>query len=138
MCPMCRVEVETVGHALWSCSTTQDVWMEGNTKIQKSTSDEDAFSHIFLKLLNRLEDLDFDLVACTAWQIWLRQNILVFEGEFTHPKIVAQAAGNELAFHLQVSQRANGGRRKSCQQANEKWKAPPMGIVKLNWDAAID
>ena len=25
LCPMCRLEVETVGHALWSCSAACDV-----------------------------------------------------------------------------------------------------------------
>ncbi|XP_059429178.1 uncharacterized protein LOC132162990 [Corylus avellana] len=56
----------------------RDVWLECNAKIQKSTSDEDDFGHILMKLLDRLEDSDFDQVACIARQVWLRRNKLVF------------------------------------------------------------
>jgi hypothetical protein len=52
------------------------------------------FSNILLKLFDRLMVKDFDIVACIARQIWLRRNKMVFEGEFTRPKVVFQVAGD--------------------------------------------
>ncbi|XP_059445337.1 uncharacterized protein LOC132177129 [Corylus avellana] len=78
LCPICCMEEEIVGHVLWSCPAARDVWMEGNVKIHKSSSDEDTFCHILQKLSERLTGDDFDLVACVARQIWLRRNRVVF------------------------------------------------------------
>lgn len=66
LCPICYLEVETVGHALWSCSAARDVWLESNVSIQKSCSKEDGFSNILLKLCNRLKIIDWELVAGIA------------------------------------------------------------------------
>jgi hypothetical protein len=111
LCPVCLMEVETIGHALWSCTTACNVWMEMSAKTHKSISKEDDFSHILLCLLDRLEESEFGKVACTTRQIWLKSNKLVFEGLFTHPKIVAKTAAYQMEFYLKVSiQGANGNR----------------------------
>jgi ribonuclease HI len=138
LCPVCCREVETVGHALWSCSAARDVWLESNVCIQKSCSEEDAFCNILLNLCDRLKIKDWEQVGGIARQIWLRRNKLVFEGEFTHPKIVYQCAVDQLEFHRQVSQGDSGQINGETQSEVEKWKPPPRGTVKLNWDAAID
>ena len=120
LCPVCLMEVETVGHALWSCTVARDVRVEMSTKTQKSISDENEFSYILLQLLDKLEELEFEKVACTAQQIWLRRNKLVFEGLFTHPKTVAIIAMEQLNFHLKVSlQNANGNRPQTRPRAGE-------------------
>lgn len=51
LCPICRREAETVGHALWSCPAAQDVWHGCRRKIQKSATDEMSFQDIFEGLL---------------------------------------------------------------------------------------
>jgi hypothetical protein len=61
-----EVEVETVGHALWSCLAVQDVWLECNVSIQKSCSVEEGFTTIMLKLCDRLEMTDWELVVDIA------------------------------------------------------------------------
>jgi hypothetical protein len=138
LCPICSLEVEIVGHALWSCSAARDFWAEINGKIQKSTSDEDEFSFILLRMLNKLEGPNFDIFTCIAWQIWFRRNKLVFEGFFTHSKKVAQIAKEQLDFYIQVAQWKNEGRRSSSSQTVDKWTTPNKGIVKINWAAALD
>jgi hypothetical protein len=62
----------------------------------------------------------------------------VFEGEFTHPKVIFQLASDQLEFHRKVTQGVKGKTSGAKKQDIEKWKPPPRGIVKLNWDAAID
>lgn len=62
----------------------------------------------------------------------------MFEGEFTHSKVVFQIAGDQLEFHRQVTQGSKGKIIGTKQQDVERWKPPPKGIVKLNWDGTID
>jgi ribonuclease HI len=138
LCPVCHSEVETVGHALWSCTATRDVWLECTERIQKSCSKEDAFCNILQKLFDRLEVEDCGKVACIARQVWLRRNKMIFEGVFTYLRKVFQTATDQLEFYLQVSQDVNCKGREKHPPANERWKTPPKGIMKLNWDAAID
>ncbi|XP_059440747.1 LEAF RUST 10 DISEASE-RESISTANCE LOCUS RECEPTOR-LIKE PROTEIN KINASE-like 1.1 [Corylus avellana] len=84
LCPICQLEVVSMGHALWSCPASQDVWLAYMRRIQKTTSEDDDFLNIFEKLLGRLEEDEINLVACVVRQIWLRRNMMVFEGVFPH------------------------------------------------------
>lgn len=137
LCPICQMEVETVGHVLWSCPAARDVWMEGNIRFQKSCSEEDNFSSIILRLRERLTEEDFDLMACLARQIWLRRNKMVFEDKFSHPKLVFKAACDQLEFHKQACQGVQGVSQLTRATGEVTWQPPPRGISKLNWDAAI-
>jgi hypothetical protein len=92
----------------------------------KSTSEEDEFSYIFMRLMDRLEGPNFDKLVCTAQQIWIRRNKLVFEREFTHPKIIAQVAVDQLEFHVKVNQRPESGEWGKRNQ-DEKCKVPRLG-----------
>jgi hypothetical protein len=65
-CMEVEVEVEMVGHALWSCLAVRDVWLECNVSIQKSCSAEEGFTTIMLKLCDRLEMTDWELVVDIA------------------------------------------------------------------------
>jgi hypothetical protein len=35
-CPICKTEMETVNHSIWSCQSARDVWLECPLKIQKT------------------------------------------------------------------------------------------------------
>jgi ribonuclease HI len=142
LCPICKGDIETVGHALWSCPAAQDVWHECPRKIQKSTSDQTSFLDIFEGLLNRLDDEEMDLVASTARQVWLRRNQWVFDAKFLAPTHVVQRAADQ----LESAKKCGSGTRTTRQQerapsgprVSEKWKVPPWGFLKCNWDAALD
>jgi ribonuclease HI len=136
LCLVCFLEIETAGHALWSYSGARDMWTKMSAKTHKSTSEEDEFSYILMRLMNRLEGPDFNKLLCTARQIWIRRNKQVFEGEFTHPRVVAQAVVDQLEFHVKVNQGYERGEQ--GRQIEDEWTAPRLGYVKINWDAALD
>jgi hypothetical protein len=92
----------------------------------KSTSEEDEFFYILMRLMDRLEGPDFHKLVCKSWQIWIRQNKLVFEREFTHLKIVAQVAVDQLEFHVKLNQRPESGEWGKRNQ-DEKCKAQRLG-----------
>jgi hypothetical protein len=96
LCPICGLELEMVGHCLWSCSSAQDLWWEGPSVIQKSACVEDTFMNIFLNLHDKLSEEDLQLVAFTARLIWLRRNEVVFGGELTAPPIIFKRAKDQL------------------------------------------
>jgi hypothetical protein len=138
LCPICGLEVEMVGHILWSCAAARDVWSECKACIQKCCSEEVDFRIVLMKLMDKLEVKDFELVVVIARQIWLRRNKLVFEGEFTPLKRVFTIASDQLGFRRQVTDGKKHETHGSRQQDVVSWKPPARGMVKLNWDAAVD
>ena len=54
LCPLCRNATETVGHIIWSCESSKDVWAECCHSLQKCSSDEEGFLKILEKLASKL------------------------------------------------------------------------------------
>ena len=46
-CPIYSNDIETLGHIIWSCLVSRDVWPENVMSIQKRTSDEIEFCELF-------------------------------------------------------------------------------------------
>lgn len=69
LCPICGSETETLGHILWSYSSTRDVWTKCNKNIHKCSSDDDGSLNIFDKLMGRLGEEEMQMVAIVARQI---------------------------------------------------------------------
>jgi hypothetical protein len=70
---------------------------------------------------------DFIIAATLACYVLLRRNSLVFEGVFTSPHALITQTEAALDLYQQVHKRDVylGG-------------TPPLGVVKLNWDASLD
>ncbi|XP_059429159.1 uncharacterized protein LOC132162969 [Corylus avellana] len=129
---------ETVGHILWTCPFAVDVWTECMMSIQKCTSYDDSFVNIWLMLSKRMEEDGMQLVAVIARLIWLRRNKVIFSGEFQSPFVLYRMAQEQVVQF----QRAGTSRcvQRVPQQTHDvqRWKKPPFGAVKFNWDAAVD
>lgn len=82
LCPISGLENETIGHILWSCPSTMDVWMECVLEIHKCTTSGDDFIHIVEKLMDRLNLDQMQRMATLARLIWLRRNSVIFVGNF--------------------------------------------------------
>lgn len=107
--------METLGHALWSCPAARDVWLECHRKIKKSRSDEDEFINIIDHLSERLDAEEMELVVCTARQIWLKRNKVIFGDEFVAPSMVMQRARDQLEAHSKAEYRKEGLQERSHQ-----------------------
>jgi hypothetical protein len=68
------------------------VWLENRKPLQKCTSDEIDFGQLYHMLGERLDAEEFQRFAFVARQLWFRQNMVVFGGEFTSPSRVNQIA----------------------------------------------
>jgi hypothetical protein len=140
-CPICKSETETVGHSLWSCPAAKDVWMECPVRIQKSPGDEDDFSAIFERLMERLSAEELRMMIFVARQIWFRRNDVVFNEEFRPPEKLIQAARTQMEQHDQATaqwKEVDLPLGKICNRTHVRWKKPQVGVIKINWDAAIE
>jgi hypothetical protein len=139
-CAICGAAIETVGHILWSCVAARDVWLENMKPIQKSTSDEIDFQHLFVQLYDRLEVEDFQRFGFVARQLWFRRNKAIFEGDFLSPVRVNQIATAQVEDYAmaELTQKMTSGVATSAGVPRVPcWQKPSTGVVKINWDAAI-
>jgi hypothetical protein len=67
LCPLYNSVTETVGHILWSCESSKDVWAECCRSLQKCSNAEDGFPDILEKLASRLSEDEMQLAGrgCT-------------------------------------------------------------------------
>jgi hypothetical protein len=141
LCPVCGLESETVVHILWSCPSASDVWLECMKSIHKCSLTEDTFMNLLEMLQRRLDAEGMQLVAVVARLLWLRRNKLIFEGLFQSPADLIRLAQEQLqSFRIAELGRCAQGFQLSplSNSVPQKWKKPPHGVIKLNWDAAID
>lgn len=91
----------------------------------------------FEALLEKLEEEDLLFVLSLARQIWFRRNALVFGGKLSSPAQVVQCTKDSL-MEFQLAQLESPGNGSSRKQPNQKWRKPQAGVLKFNWDAALN
>lgn len=84
LCPICGLVAETIGYIIWSCSSSTNVWVDCNRKIQNYSGGEDYFLSILEELMERLDNEDLELVAMVARRIWLQRNTMAHRGELLY------------------------------------------------------
>jgi ribonuclease HI len=138
LCPICGLETETVNHILWSCESAKDVWSECCRAIQKCSIAEGEFFSLFETLADKLNEEELQMMAGVARQIWLRRNAVVFEGEFLTPGVLVKQASDQLEAWRKAEESRRLGNPSCSRPRSMGWQRPPFGVIKLNWDAAIN
>jgi hypothetical protein len=85
-----------------------------------------------------LDAIDLPVVVTIARQIWFRRNSVVFGGSFAPPKIVFSTAVDQVEAFSTATALSVPKRPQPSTTCVPKWVSPPMGFVKLNWDASVD
>jgi hypothetical protein len=87
-------------------------------------------------LFHRLEKDQLQLFAVTACLIWMRQNKWVFE--FQPPAVITKLVHEQhKAYEEAELSRAIHQPTQNISEL-QKWTKPPFGVVKLNWDVALN
>ena len=91
-----------------------------------------------MQLMERFDEDGLQIFATVARLIWLKRNFIVFGGEMTCPAVLVQHAQEQMEAWCQANRREP--RREVIPQnlLIVKWTKPPLGFIKLNWDASID
>jgi hypothetical protein len=63
---------------------------------------------------------------------------VVFGGIYAHPKTILRTATDQVKAFSKAEEMINTKRQRSSNMCVMPWKKPPMGFVKLNWDASVD
>ena len=127
-----------MGHIIWSCESSKDVWAKCCHSLQKCSSDEEGFPKILEILATKLSEDELQLAVGVARQIWLRRNSIFLLGIFLSPATMVLHAKDQ----LQEFQKAKEGQGVTNVHYNRprcvKWERPKEGYIKLNWYAAIN
>lgn len=99
---------------------------------------EGDFTELLFKVGQGLEEEERHLMVTVARGIWLRQNKFVFEGVFQAPAIVVRIAKEQVVTFDDVARRHADPRARNIARQADIWRKPPQGLVKINWDAAVD
>lgn len=138
LCPICHREEETVVHLLWECASASDIWSGSSITLEKSPNAGMDFCHLFASILSRCDATKVALLAVTATRIWLRRNDVVHGGLFTHPLQVLREAKQALEDFQGVSDGQGGIARQPSEHIPAIWRPPPVSMIKINWDAALN
>ncbi|KAI5338965.1 hypothetical protein L3X38_018237 [Prunus dulcis] len=135
-CPLCNSHSETINHLFATCSFTQSIWSCTNMDPASSASNFDFLTWLGTLPAGYAPDgpnaLSRALLIC--WQIWEAINNLVFKDVTPHPVRVLDMAGQVgLEFWNQNVKHVMG----PSAPLHIKWKPPPWGWVKLNFDGSI-
>ncbi|XP_040996051.1 uncharacterized protein LOC121242225 [Juglans microcarpa x Juglans regia] len=134
--PICHLCPESIEHALWECSSAQDVWGQSSRKLQKTKLQSQTFKQLLESLFELLEDEVMIEFAIIAWMIWKRRNDLIFNNTFTHLNSLTQQAK---VFIKELSQLQHATKFPTPDLGrSSQWEAPPRGKLKLNWDVALE
>jgi hypothetical protein len=139
-CIFCGKDKETVLHILWDCPSSQDVWGVSARNIQKSCTDFRSFMEVMEYLMDRCNKEELGLFAVTAKKIWARRNAVIHEEDFQHPNILVREAREALELASGQENEDTGTTTPSINvvETQVKWRPPPFGCYKLNWDVALD
>jgi hypothetical protein len=138
LCPICGLVAESIDHILWSCPSAKDVWTECYPKVSKFPSEETNFINIITQMMVRVDEDEMQLIATISRSIWLRWNSVVFGGEMMGPATVVQRAKEQVEMWCQANRRAPNREVIPRNHLIVEWTKPPLGSIKLNWDASTD
>jgi hypothetical protein len=94
--------------------------------------------NIFNQLQGKFGMEELQLIVITARLIWLRRNEVVFGGDFWSPSDVVRRAKEQFEAANSADQARCDALFQPTVSLEVRWKAPSMGAVKANWDAAVD
>jgi hypothetical protein len=78
------------------------------------------------------------LIATISRQIWLRRNKWVYDGIFTPPAQVVRSARDQIEAFSSAEQSRREQLVLPRTMMETVWSRPGRGIIKVNWDAALD
>ena len=134
-CEQCGVKAETATHALWECTTLDEIWeaipgFEDRRQLS-ATNIRDLINLVHEKRNN------LDLMAMVMWTTWHRRNQLrVSITAFPKAQVIQQAS-QALATFQQSQHSLINHSAITKPQPRSQWLPPSVNCLKLNFDVAI-
>ena len=104
---------------------------------QKCTFPGSDFFQVAGTILEKGGVESFRLFSEIARRIWLRINGWIYDGQFSHPNNIIQAA-EAAVMEYEIATKAEENRVGDILERTAPWVKPDRGWAKVNVDAAID
>ena len=129
------MESETAAHALWNCSTLDEIW--DSTPGFEDQSQLGASNITELINITHEKRKNVDLMAMVMWTIWHRRNQLrVSSNVFPKAQVLQQAM--QALVMLQQSQQSLINNAAITRPSHRvQWSSPLANCAKLNFDGAV-
>jgi hypothetical protein len=113
------------------------VWQKCSRRIQKLALEVSDGNGFLQQLIAKLDAEELVEVLTVERLIWLHRNSFVFSSDFTPPLHLVMSAKEMVETYKQVNRwiASSAGTQESIHKG---WHKPPMGWIKMNWDAALD
>jgi hypothetical protein len=90
------------------------------------------------RLIDKCSAEEVKMAVMVARQIWHRRNYMVFGGKFMSPKLLVKTAEDQLEAFTSANQHIRTQGTGVRREHYIPWTKPPLGVIKVNWDAAVD
>ncbi|XP_056697720.1 uncharacterized protein [Spinacia oleracea] len=135
-CPWCNTEEETVGHAIFYCISVNELWEECGCLPMKEWREARSMCNL-VESWEKVEAKMRQRGCFLAWCIWGERNQKVLEDKFTPNAIIIERVNRLVEEHDKYTARIYNAARPKVGRSPKCWKAPPVGIIKLNVDASL-
>ncbi|XP_030479177.1 uncharacterized protein LOC115696415 [Cannabis sativa] len=137
LCPICKMENETIQHALLDCSRARKAWRHSRFANYFHTFKTLDIAEFFLGLFNTLDKNDVGILFCFIWALWNQRNNIVYNQYTLPPKEVYDWSLNYFFKFLDAQQQHVTGSQFASNSA-QPTQIPPSTRFRIFTDAAID
>ncbi|MBA0671406.1 hypothetical protein Goklo_025337 [Gossypium klotzschianum] len=134
-CPRCGAETETVLHALKDCPTSKVVLSTGGWSRSFISKNYDHCIDWLEDLMRVLDKRVMADLMTILWNCWNNRNNFIFRGKEEEAKQIWERASN-LSKEFRICNMTNEALL-SQNAVVKKWKKPPKGFIKINFDATV-
>jgi len=144
-CPLCTGNLENNDHLFWDCPSTHSLWALATQQswlpMGLTPGCTPYVSHLLCKFHH--SDRNTVKIAFLFWQLWKARNAVVFrQDRFCPLRTLIRAKREfvewEFRSRLDVDSSSQGRpTHRTDSSFFVRWRAPPMGSVKLNFDGSF-
>ncbi|KAL9425662.1 hypothetical protein AB3S75_032598 [Citrus x aurantiifolia] len=138
ICQRCKLQVESVSHALIECRAARKIWDLAPLTVQLPKDHSHDFFSAIQEMCSRSLKAEAEMMVVYCWVIWSARNKFIFEGKKSNPRISAAKPESALKAYQRVRKPGNFHVTKVRGVDQQRWKPPPKHVLKLNVDAAVN
>ncbi|KAG2327931.1 hypothetical protein Bca52824_010659 [Brassica carinata] len=146
-CVRCCDIVETANHLFFQCPYAQQVWRQSGLMIPTLHDSHISIDDKLLMLLHLSKDSAIPRNVrlrpiWILWRLWKSRNELIFNSKVIPHEVCFTLAVSDVhewvscTAHLETGVSPARQQTQPMQYRSSKWKKPPMGWVKCNYDSS--